>query len=132
MQRAGFGIVLNVASTASLQPAPFMATYGATKAFVLSFSEALHEELKGSGITVTALLPGNTETEFHAKVGESDGQVGKPRTSAQVVETGIQAEQGRKAVAIDGIANIALGLLARTGTRGINRAMAAQLLRKGI
>jgi uncharacterized protein len=58
------GKILNVASTAAFQPGPYMAIYYATKAFVLSFSEALAEELKESGVTVTALCPGPTATQF--------------------------------------------------------------------
>ncbi len=58
------GKVLNVASTAAFQPGPLMAVYYATKAYVLSFSEALHEELRDTGVTVTCLCPGPTKTEF--------------------------------------------------------------------
>lgn len=60
----GRGGILNVASTAAYQPIPWMATYAATKAFVLSFSEALWQEMRGTGVTVTCLCPGRTETEF--------------------------------------------------------------------
>jgi uncharacterized protein len=67
MQSRGAGRILNVASTAAFQPGPFMAVYYASKAFVLSFSEALSEELRGSGITVTALCPGPTSTGFAAR-----------------------------------------------------------------
>src|ERR1700675_4553377 len=63
------GRVLNVASTAAFQPGPLMAVYYATKAYVLSFSEALAEELRNSGVTVTALCPGPTITEFQEKAG---------------------------------------------------------------
>ncbi len=63
----GRGQILNVASTAALQPGPFMAVYYATKAYVLSFSEAIAEELRGTGVTVTALCPGPTRTEFQAR-----------------------------------------------------------------
>ena len=63
----GRGQILNVASTAALQPGPFMAVYYATKAYVLSFSEAITEELRGTGVTVTALCPGPTRTEFQAR-----------------------------------------------------------------
>ncbi len=71
------GTVVNVASTAAFQPVPYMATYGATKAFVLSFSEALSVELRGTGVTVTALCPGPTRTEFQdvAEVNEAGGPV---------------------------------------------------------
>ena len=58
------GTVINVASTAAFQPAPYMATYGATKAFVLSFTEAVAAELKAPGVTVMALCPGPVRTEF--------------------------------------------------------------------
>jgi uncharacterized protein len=64
MVERGRGAVLNVASLIAFQPVPFQATYGATKAFVLSFSDALHEELRGTGVTVTAVCPGPVRTEF--------------------------------------------------------------------
>lgn len=67
MVARGRGAVLNVSSVAGLQPLPRMATYSATKAFVTTFSEALHEELRGKGVTVTALLPGFTRTGFQAR-----------------------------------------------------------------
>jgi short-subunit dehydrogenase len=63
------GKILNVASTAAFQPGPLMAVYYATKAYVLSFSEAIANELEGSGVTVTALCPGPTETEFQKRAG---------------------------------------------------------------
>ncbi len=66
------GRILNVASTAAFQPGPFMAVYYATKSFVLSFSEALAEELRGSGVTVTTLCPGPTRTAFGDRSGMSD------------------------------------------------------------
>jgi short-subunit dehydrogenase len=66
------GRVLNVASTAAFQPGPFMAVYYATKAYVLSFSEALSEELSGTGVTVTCLCPGVTRTEFQQVAGVED------------------------------------------------------------
>ncbi len=67
MMKRNFGKIMNVASTAAFQPGPFMATYYATKAYVLSFSEALASELKTTNITVTALCPGPTETEFQKR-----------------------------------------------------------------
>ncbi|MGI8633014.1 MAG: SDR family NAD(P)-dependent oxidoreductase [Solirubrobacterales bacterium] len=70
MAERGRGAILNVASTAAFQPLPGMATYAACKAFVLSFSEALHRELGSKGVTVTALCPGPVRTEF-AKVADA-------------------------------------------------------------
>lgn len=69
MVERGQGAILNVASLIAFQPVPYQATYGASKAFVLSFSDALHEELRGTGVTVTAVCPGPVRTEF----GESGG-----------------------------------------------------------
>jgi uncharacterized protein len=69
MVERGGGAVLNVASLIAFQPVPFQATYGASKAFVLSFSDALHEELRATGVTVTAVCPGPVRTEF----GDSGG-----------------------------------------------------------
>ncbi len=68
MRSRGRGAVMNVSSLASYQPAPHSATYAATKSFVTSFSESLYEELRGSGVTVTAVLPGYTRTEFQQHV----------------------------------------------------------------
>ena len=67
MEARGGGSILNIASVAGLYPSPGSATYAATKAFVCSFSDALHEELRGTGISVTASLPGFTRTEFHRR-----------------------------------------------------------------
>jgi short-subunit dehydrogenase len=67
MIKRGTGQILNVASTAAFMPGPHLATYYASKAFVLSFSEAMHHELKGSGVTCTTLCPGPTKTEFFAR-----------------------------------------------------------------
>jgi short-subunit dehydrogenase len=69
------GKILNVASTAAFQPGPLMATYYASKAYVLSFSEALSEELKGTGVTVTALCPGPTATGFGQRAGFANEKV---------------------------------------------------------
>ncbi len=82
------GAVLNVASTAAFQPGPYMAVYYATKAYVVSFSEALSEELRGTGVTVTALCPGYTETEFAARSSEHH----RPRLYSGPMGTGDPAE----------------------------------------
>jgi len=72
MLERGAGAILNVASIAGFQPLPYQATYGATKAFVLAFSEALHTDLLGTGVSCTALCPGPTKTEF-VEVAEMQG-----------------------------------------------------------
>jgi len=77
MVTAGSGRVLFTASTASTMPGPFYATYAASKAFVLSFAEALRYELKDTGVTVTALMPGPTDTEFFERADMTDTPVGR-------------------------------------------------------
>ena len=88
--KKGNGFLINVASMAAYTPAPRMAVYAAAKAFVLSFTEALWAEMQGSGVTVFALSPGATSTEFNAVVGTEDATAGaKKRTAADVVATAL-------------------------------------------
>jgi short-subunit dehydrogenase len=87
----GFGGVLNVASTAAFQPIPGMAVYGASKAFVLSFSEAMWAEARKHGVKVTALAPGATATEFFDVVGTSQAAVGRQQSPQQVVAAAMRA-----------------------------------------
>lgn len=101
------GAILNVASTAAFQPGPKMAVYFATKAFVLSLSEALHEELKPHGVKVTCLCPGPTRTEFGDVAGfGGNGMFDKVAMNAlEVVEAGLKALDRNKAVVIPGLIN---------------------------
>jgi uncharacterized protein len=105
----GRGAVLNVASTAAYQPIPRQSTYAATKAFVLSFTEGLHTDLKGTGVTATALCPGPTKTEFGDAAGipEELFQIpGLVYTAEEMAVAGVQAmERGRRAV-IPGATNL--------------------------
>ena len=90
MVAAGSGFLINVASMAAYTPTPRMAVYGAAKAFVLSFTEALWAETRGSGVTVFALSPGATSTEFNAVVGTEDATAGaRMRTADEVVATAL-------------------------------------------
>lgn len=104
------GAVLNVSSTAGFQPGPFMAVYYATKAYVTSLSEALGEELRGTGVTVTALCPGYTATEFSARASEHsrprlfEGTLGTAN-ARQVAETGYRAMQKGKRTVVPGLVN---------------------------
>jgi short-subunit dehydrogenase len=120
--------VINVGSTASFQPVPYMAVYGATKAFVLSFSQALHEELRGTGVRVVALCPGATTTEFFAIAG-TGAQVGAQRSVSDVVRTGLRALDKNAAVAIDGAGNGLLANTTRFAPRGVVRRVGGMLLR---
>lgn len=109
------GKILNVASTAAFQPGPLMAVYYATKAYVLSFSEALAEELDGLGVTVTALCPGPTMTEFQQRAGVGhtklmQGRIMDAKTVAMAGYRGIL--QGRRLV-IPGFRNRLLAFCVR-------------------
>jgi short-subunit dehydrogenase len=102
------GKILNVASTAAFQPGPLMAVYYATKAFVLSFSEALSEELKGTGVNVTALCPGPTTSGFQKTANMGDVPIFKlltPPTSKAVAEYGYSALNKGEVVAVHGPLN---------------------------
>ncbi len=107
MIERGDGAILNIASTAAFQPGPGMAVYFATKAFVLSFSEALHEEVAKAGVRVTALCPGPTRTEFGDVAGfKANGPFDKiSARSEDVVAMGLKALDRGRAVAIPGLVN---------------------------
>ena len=100
------GVIINVSSTASFQPIPFMATYAATKAFVTSFSEAIAEENRPFGVQVLALCPGSTKTNFF-KAAKMDRpiQVKGQQTVDDVIETAMRAVRGGHTKAISGFAN---------------------------
>ena len=120
MVERGYGRVLNVASTAGYQPLPWMAAYAATKAFVLSLSEALWREYRGTGVSVTCLAPGKTETEF-IEVAEVDsvafGEM--PGSSpADVAEAGYRGMMRGKRTVIPGLHNRVGSVVARFSPRG--------------
>ncbi len=102
------GRILNIASTAGFQPGPFMATYYATKAFVVSFSEGLAHELQGTGVTVTCYCPGATLTEFGARSGNQDSmlfkQPGVP-SAAEVAHRAYDAMMQGEVLAVHGPMN---------------------------
>jgi short-subunit dehydrogenase len=107
MIESGSGKIMNVASTASFQPGPTMSVYFATKAFVLSFSEAVNEEVRGTGVSITALCPGSTESGFHAATA-GEGRRVKIRqlpSAREVAEYGYKSMMRGKAVAIPGFTN---------------------------
>ncbi|MCB2017628.1 MAG: SDR family oxidoreductase [Hydrogenophaga sp.] len=102
------GRILNLSSTAAFQPGPNMALYFASKAFVLSFSEALHAELAGKGVTVTALCPGPTRTGFQSAAGMERSALFKSpwiKTADQVAEAGYRAMKNGKRVHVPGAVN---------------------------
>ncbi len=127
MVARGSGAIVNVASTAAHQPVPYMAVYGATKAFVLSFSEALWAEYQDRGIRVLAICPGATDTNFHTIAQEP--AVGRMNTPEQVVLTALKAlEQGRSSV-IPGLSNALMsGLLPRIFPRELTARIVKRMM----
>jgi short-subunit dehydrogenase len=101
MTKRGSGGIINLASNASFQPLPYMATYAATKAFVLSFSEALQYELAGTGVHVMAACPGPTATSFFDGV-STDVSAKNIDSSESVVNNTLEAFDRSKAVAYPG------------------------------
>jgi uncharacterized protein len=95
------GAIVNVASTAAFQPVPYMAVYGASKAFVLSFTEALWAETRGTGVRVTALCPGSTDTGFFDIAGEN-AQVGRRIPPKRVVQAAFRALDRRASTMVTG------------------------------
>ena len=100
------GTIINVASTAGFQAVPYMATYAATKAFVLSFSEALWEENRAHGVHVMALCPGVTETNFFEAAGIDRPPMRTIQTPEEVVETALRALRREKSTVISGWTNL--------------------------
>ncbi len=108
------GGVLNVASTAAFQPGPLMAIYYASKAFVLSFSEALWKEAEGTGVHVSCLCPGPTTSNFRERAGTGVtrlSRVGTPMSSAAVARMGYRAFQRNRVVMVTGLRNAVLASL---------------------
>lgn len=107
MVERGSGRILNVASVAGFLPGPYQATYYATKAFVITLSEAIADELKGTGVTVTALCPGATETEFieRADLNGTRLFVAGMDSAAKVAAHGYEAMLNGKTLAIPGVSN---------------------------
>jgi short-subunit dehydrogenase len=125
----GGGSILNVASTAAFQPGPKMAVYFATKAYVLSFTEALHEEWKDRGIKVSALCPGPTRTEFGEVAGiQTLGQFDRLSMEAEpVVRAGLEGLERNQAVVIPGATNRIGAWSTRFAPRSVVRRIAGSL-----
>jgi uncharacterized protein len=112
LERSEGAAIINIASTAGFQPVPYMAVYGASKAFVLSFSQALAEEYRTRHLRVLALCPGATETPFFDIAGKA-ASIGRRRTPEHVVATGLRALERGRSVVIDGYSNALLAQLSR-------------------
>jgi short-subunit dehydrogenase len=122
MLRKKRGGILNVASTAAFQPGPLMSIYYASKAFVLSFTEALWEEARGTGVHVSCLCPGPTVSKFHDRAGTDKTRLfstAKPMPSMAVAQKGYDAFQRNKRVIVTGALNKTLAVTSGLAPHGI-------------
>ena len=130
MIERGSGGIINVSSLAGHQPTPLNATYGGTKAFVTSFSQALHEELRGTGVKVMVLCPGFTRTEFQERAGVDSGSVPSFmwQTPEPVVAAALRAYDQGRAVCIPGALNQAGAAFSSAMPAGITRRIAGAVV----
>lgn len=125
MVERGRGAVLNVASTAAFQPLPGQAGYGAGKAFVLSYTQSLAGELRGSGVTATALCPGPVDTGFGERAGftKAEAEAALPSvmwvTAAEVARVAVEGMDKGRLVAIPGRANAVAAAVAQVTPRSL-------------
>jgi len=132
MVERGYGRILNVASTAAFQPLPWMATYAASKAFVLHLSEALSVELQGRGVTVTCLCPGRTKTEFF-DAAQGHDRIVFSRTptadAAEVARAGYEAMLAGRRLVVPMMRDRLMAWSARVSPRQLVLAIGARLFR---
>lgn len=134
MVERGRGAILNTASTAGFQPLPYMATYAATKAFVLSFSEALNAELSGTGVSCTALCPGPVKTEFAEVAGSAGLEESMPGIAmvdaSDVARHAVDGMSKGRRIVIPGIANAATAYAGRLAPRSLVLPIAARFTKR--
>jgi uncharacterized protein len=132
----GRGAVINIASTAAFQPLPGSATYAATKAFVLSLSEATHEELKGTGVTLTAVCPGPVKTEFMEVAGLDVAEDRVPgvfwMSSEAVAKAAVEAAENGKRAVVPGLINRAGALTGQHTPRMLVLPIARRIWRQAL
>ena len=137
MRERGWGRVLNVASIAAFQPVPMLATYAATKAYVLSLTEALAEELKGSGVTVTALCPGITATNMIHRAAAANAKLSRLpdyliSDAAEVAAEGYRACMRGEVIRVPGVLNLAGTLAARATPKWLLRGISGMVARSSL
>ena len=132
MARRGHGRILNVASTVAFLPGPYMATYFASKAYVLGFSEALRDELAGSGVSVTCLCPGLTESGFHERAGLTKSRMMRlaMASAESVAEAGYQGCMAGRAVVLPSFRNKLVPVLAWLLPNALLRSGARRMMQR--
>jgi uncharacterized protein len=133
MIESKYGKILNVASIASFQAGPLMSVYYATKAYVLSFSEGIYEELKGTGVSVTALCPGPTQSDFLTTANVSNVAALDNlnfATSKEVAEYGFENLMKNKAIAVQGLLNSIVASTSGLVPRSLSRKIVMKLQKK--
>jgi len=137
MRERGWGRVLNVASIAAFQPVPSLATYAATKAFVLSLTESLSEELKGSGVSVTALCPGITATPMVSRAAQANDKLSQVPAfmvgeAAEVAAEGYRACLRGEVIKVPGVLNLAGTLASRATPKWLLRSLSGAFARRAL
>jgi short-subunit dehydrogenase len=137
MRERGWGRVLNVASIAAFQPVPTLATYAATKAYVLSLTESLSEELKGTGVSISALCPGITATQMVSRAAEANEKLGKLPAfvigdAAEVAAEGYRACLRGEVIKVPGMLNLATTLASRATPKWLLRGLSGAVVRRSL
>ena len=136
MVERGRGAVINIASTSAFQPLPGSATYAATKAFVLSLSEAVHEELKGTGVTLTAVCPGPVKTEFMDAAGLGGAEEQLPgvfwMSAESIAKAAVEAVDDGKRAITPGLLNRAGALTGQHAPRMLALPIAKRIWRRAL
>ena len=137
MRERGWGRVLNVASIAAFQPVPTLATYAATKAYVLSLTESLSEELKGTGVSITALCPGFTATQLLSRAAAANDKLGKLPAfmvgdAAEVAAEGYRACLRGEVIKVPGMLNLATTLASRATPKWLLRGLSGAVVRRSL
>ncbi len=132
MERRRAGAILNVASLAAYQPAPISATYGATKAFVHSFTHAVREEARGTGVTIMLVCPGYTHTEFHERAGLGPTDVPEFlwQSADEVVAAALRDLDRGRSVSIPGALNQTAAAMSSMAPAGITRRVAGLVIKR--
>lgn len=133
MVARGHGGVINVSSVGAYQPTPQSATYGATKAYVSSFTNAIHEELRGTGVKAMVLAPGFTHTQFHERAGiDRTGSMPEFmwQTPDEVVDAALRAYDRGRAVCVPGALNGVAAAFSATVPAGISRRVAGMVTKR--